>query len=106
MILNIIFYKQYKHIGLTASTSIAAMVNYLILLASLKKRYININIYKYVKFVITAIFASMIAYYISKVINVPRIGKFEVIVKIFIFGIVYLSLWAYPFYKKRINLFN
>lgn len=106
LILNIIFYKQYKHIGLTASTSIAAMVNYLILLASLKKRYININIYKYVKFVITAIFASMIAYYISKVINVPRIGKFEVIVKIFIFGIVYLSLWAYPFYKKRINLFN
>jgi len=106
LLLNFLLYKQYKHIGLTASTSIAALVNYIILLVSLKKRYIDINVIKYVKFVTTAILTSLAAFYTSALVNVSRAGVFEVIIKVMVFAIVYLLLWSYTYYKKRINMFN
>ncbi|MFZ2941111.1 MAG: murein biosynthesis integral membrane protein MurJ, partial [Leptotrichiaceae bacterium] len=78
----------------------------IILLVSLKKRYIDINVIKYVKFVTTAILTSLAAFYTSALVNVSRAGVFEVIIKVMVFAIVYLLLWSYTYYKKRINMFN
>ena len=106
LVLNILVYKKFRHIGLTASTSFAAMFDYTILLISLKTRYIDISILKYIKFIILAILSSTAAYYVSTLVNVPGMGSFGIIIKILVFGLVYLSLWSYPYYKKRINMFD
>ena len=104
--LDILLYKQYKHIGLTIATSFSAMVNYLILLISLNKQHIRLNNLKYFIFLIITSFNSLAAFYISNIIKVSSAGKFQVLISIVIFSIIYLVLCFIIFnilnlYKSR-----
>ena len=88
--LDFLLYKEYKHIGLTIATSFSAMINYIILLISLNKRHIKINIFRYIIFVISMIIISFSSYYASTKIIFNFLGKYAVLGNILLFGIIYL----------------
>lgn len=88
--LDFLLYKEYKHIGLTIATSFSAMINYIILLISLNKRHIKINIFRYIIFVISMIIISFSSYYVSTKIIFNFLGKYAVLGNILLFGIIYL----------------
>jgi putative peptidoglycan lipid II flippase len=106
IILDFLLYKHYKHMGLTFATSTAAMVNYLILLLSLNKNYIKIDFLKYIKFIVLTLIISGAAYFASTF--VPEIGDFRIsiIIKLIVFAVIYLLLWAPKIIKQKINMFG
>lgn len=106
IILDFLLYKHYKHMGLTFATSSAAMVNYLILLFSLNKNYIQLNFKKYIKFILITLIFSGTAYFISTFI--PEIIDFRItiIVKLIAFAFIYLLFWSRKIIKERINMFG
>lgn len=106
IVLDIILYKHYKHMGLTFATSTAAMVNYIILLYSLNKNYIKINFKKYIKFILITLIFSALAYLIST--YVPEIGNFrlDIVIKLIVFALLYLLFWSRSIIRKKINMFG
>ena len=97
--LDYLLYKRYAHIGLTLATSISAMLNYLILIVSIKIKYIDYSIVKYMIFILKSIVASAICLFISSYMS-------NIILKLFVFMVTYLLLWSYEFYSKKSKVFD
>lgn len=97
--LDYMLYLKYQHIGLTLATSFSAMVNFTILFISIKINYIDFKIKSFVINIFKYIISSAICLYIS-------IQFTHIIIKLIVFLVVYMLIWSYPIYKKRMELFN
>ena len=104
IILDYLLYKDYRHVGLTIATSFSAMINYIILLISLNRHHVRLNNLKYFIFMLVTIISSLVALYISNLIKVPSMGKFQVIMNISVFSVVYLTICILIF--NTINLYK
>lgn len=104
IILDYLLYIPYKYIGLTSATVFAAIINFSILLISLNKRHIKINIFKYLIFLSKIIFFSIISLFISQLYN--NSNKFSIFINILIFLIVYLLLVLFEIIIKKIKIKN
>ena len=98
IVLNAILIKPMGYRGLAFSTSIAAFVNFSLLLIVFRKKYLKIEIKNVLNFSFKTIVSSFIAIGIS--FYVPNI-----ILKFIVFGVVYLGIWSYPIYKKKMEVF-
>ena len=98
IVLDFLLYKKFTHQGLTFATSFAAMVNYLILFVSLKKRYIDIDVMKYLKFILFSLIDSIICIVIIENIHLSN-EKIELIVKLICFVIIYFAIYGIKYIK-------
>ena len=98
VILNMLFIKTLQYRGLALSTSIAAMVNFSLLLYTFRKKYINMNMRNvgifFGKVFISSFIAVLASFYIK-----------NIILKLVVFSIVYMGLWSYTLYKKKLEVF-
>lgn len=98
VILNMLFIKTLQYRGLALSTSIAAMVNFSLLLYTFRKKYINMNMRNvgifFGKVFISSFIAVLASFYIK-----------NIILKLVVFSIVYMGLWSYTLYKKKLEAF-
>lgn len=90
ILLDGLLYKEYKHMGITFATTIAGLVNFLILFASVRKRYAKINIVKYIINIVLATILSISSFYLTKLVKLSLLGKYEVIANVFVFVVIYL----------------
>lgn len=97
--LDYLLYKKYAHIGLTMATSISAMLNYFILITSIKIKYINYDIMKYIIFIVKTVIISLICLNISNYFS-------HIIIKIIIFSIIYFIMWSYSIITRRVKIFD
>lgn len=98
IVLNFVFIKPFGYKGLALSTSIAAGVNFLMLLFEYRRKYICFNLKKTLIFLLKSIVFSAIAFLASYKINLS-------LVKITVFGLVYLLFWARGLYKNKMEVF-
>lgn len=98
IVLNFVFIKPFGYKGLALSTSIAAGVNFLMLLFEYRRKYICFNLKKTLIFLLKSIVFSAIAFLASYKINLS-------LVKITAFGLVYLLFWARGLYKNKMEVF-
>lgn len=98
IVLNFVFIKPFGYKGLALSTSIAAGVNFLMLLFEYRRKYICFNLKKTLIFLLKSIVFSAIAFLASYKINLS-------LVKITVFGLVYLLFWARRLYKNKMEVF-
>jgi len=97
ILLDFLLYKQYRHVGLTFATSFAAMVNFLILFVSLQRRYVRINVLKYIAILVISLGGSLLSFTISKLVKVSFLGSLGIVVNLLIFLIIYLLIWIAVF---------
>ena len=97
ILLDFLLYKQYRHVGLTFATSFAAMVNFLILFVSLQRRYVRINVLKYIAILVISLGGSLLSFTISKLVKVSFLGSLSIVVNLLIFLIIYLLIWIAVF---------
>lgn len=97
ILLDFLLYKQYRHVGLTFATSFAAMINFLILFVSLQRRYVRINVLKYIAILVISLGGSLLSFTISKLVKVSFLGSLSIVVNLLIFLIVYLLIWVAVF---------
>ena len=97
ILLDFLLYKQYRHVGLTFATSFAAMVNFLILFVSLQRRYVRINVLKYIAILVISLGGSLLSFTISKLVKVSFLGSLSIVVNLLIFLIIYLLIWVAVF---------
>lgn len=98
IILNALLVGPLKYKGLALATSLAAMCNFYLLFFSFRKKYINLDLKPLFVFKIKVVLATAFSLLGSFYIN-------NVIFKLLIFSIIYLSLWAYPIYQKKLEVF-
>ncbi|WP_064580074.1 murein biosynthesis integral membrane protein MurJ [Streptobacillus moniliformis] len=99
--LDFLLYKKFTHRGLTFATTFSALVNYLILLISLKARYSNVSLLKYLKFIIISLLNSIICIFvIEKIINISN-KNLEIIIKLFMFIILYFAILSLKYIKDK-----
>ncbi|TDT71446.1 putative peptidoglycan lipid II flippase [Hypnocyclicus thermotrophus] len=99
IILNYLLIKQLKHIGLALSTSISAMINFLLLYFIFNKRYFKLNLFKIVRFILIVSLIATIAFIVSLYFN-------NIFIKLFSFVTIYLIIWSYPIKRKGKNVFK
>ena len=97
ILLDFLLYKQYRHVGLTFATSFAAMINFLILFVSLQRRYVRINVLKYIAILVISLGGSLLSFTISKLVKVSFLGSLSIVVNLLIFLIIYLLIWIAVF---------
>lgn len=97
ILLDFLLYKQYRHVGLTFATSFAAMVNFLILFVSLQRRYVRINVLKYIAILVISLGGSLLSFTISKLVKVSFLGSLSIVVNLLVFLIIYLLIWIAVF---------
>lgn len=98
VVLNMLFIRTLQYKGLALSTSIAAMVNFSLLLYTFRKKYIKIKLNSVVLFLGKVFASSLIAVGASFCIK-------NIIIKLAVFSAVYMALWAYTLYKKKLEVF-
>lgn len=98
IVLNILFIKPLQYKGLALSTSIAAIINFSLLLYTFRKKYICIELKSvfmfFMKVLITSLIGILTSFYIK-----------NIILKLVVFSVVYILLWSYSFYKKKMEVF-
>lgn len=97
ILLDFLLYKQYRHVGLTFATSFAAMINFLILFVSLQRRYVRINVLKYIAILVISLGGSLLSFTISKLVKVSFLGSLGIVVNLLVFLIIYLLIWIAVF---------
>lgn len=97
ILLDFLLYKQYRHVGLTFATSFAAMVNFLILFVSLQRRYVRINVLKYIAILVISLGGSLLSFTISKLVKVSFLGSLGIVINLLVFLIIYLLIWIAVF---------
>ena len=97
ILLDFLLYKQYRHVGLTFATSFAAMINFLILFVSLQRRYVRINVLKYIAILVISLGGSLLSITISKLVKVSFLGSLSIVVNLLVFLIIYLLIWIAVF---------
>lgn len=85
ILLDFLLYKQYRHVGLTFATSFAAMINFLILFVSLQRRYVRINVLKYIAILVISLGGSLLSFTISKLVKVSFLGSLSIVVNLLVF---------------------
>lgn len=98
IILNMLFIKTLQYKGLALSTSIAAMVNFSLLLHTFRKKYINMNLNHVGIFLLKVLGSSFAAVLASFYIK-------NIILKLVVFSAVYMAFWGYTLYKKKLEVF-
>lgn len=98
IVLNILFIKPLQYKGLALSTSIAAIINFSLLLYTFRKKYIVIKLKSVFIFFAKVLVSSLIAVGASFYIK-------NIILKLVVFSVVYILLWSYSFYKKKMEVF-
>lgn len=98
ILLNMILIKPMAYKGLALATSVAAIVNFGLLLFTFKKKYIDFKLRRTIIFAIKTIVSALIGIGASMFIG-------NIIIKLVVFSAVYLLIWAYPIYKKRLEVF-
>lgn len=93
MLINILEYR-----GLALSTSIAAGVNFFLLLSVFRKKYINFSLKKTWIFFFKTLLTTGIALLASFKIE-------QAILKLVVFSIVYMLFWARSLYKYKMEVF-
>lgn len=99
IILNFLLIKTMEHRGLALATSVAAAFNFILLYMKNNKTYISINTLALVKFLLISMLSSILAYFACIFFK----GDF---IKILVFSLSYISLWGYPLYKRRLDVFK
>ena len=74
------------------------MVNFSLLLYTFRKKYIKVNLNHTAVFFIKVIISSTIAVAASFYIK-------NIILKLIVFSAVYMALWGYTLYKKKLEAF-
>jgi integral membrane protein mviN len=101
ILLDYLLYKEYAHRGLTFATSFSAMVNFIILFTSLNKRYIKIDVLKYMKFILIALLDSLVCIFIiENMVNITN-PRLEIIVKLLLFIAIYFSIFSLKYLKDK-----
>ncbi|NYV27370.1 murein biosynthesis integral membrane protein MurJ [Streptobacillus felis] len=99
--LDFLLYKKYTHRGLTFATTFSAMINYIILLISLKTRYSDISLIKYMKFlIISLVYSILCIFIIEKFIHIDN-ANIEIITKLLTFIILYFSFLSIKYLKDK-----
>ena len=98
ILLNALLINSMEYRGLALSTSVAAMVNFSLLLYTFRKKYISLSLKPVCIFLIKVLISSMIAVAASFWLK-------NIIIKLAVFGAVYLALWGYTLYKKKLEVF-
>ena len=96
--LNALLINKFQHMGLAIATAIASGVNFGLLLYSFRKKYLKLDIKRVARFGIKVLIAVIISIGASYYVE-------NTILKITVFSLVYLGLWAIPLKKKGIELF-
>lgn len=98
IILNFVFIKPFGYKGLALSTAIAAGVNFILLMVEYRKKYIFFSLKKTGIFLLKSSVISGIALLVSYKIHMS-------LVKLIVFGIVYLLFWGRTLYKNKMEVF-
>ena len=98
IVLNMLFIKTLQYKGLALSTSIAAIVNFSLLLYTFRKKYIKVRLGSVGVFLMKVLASSFVAVGASFYIE-------NIIVKFVVFSAVYMALWGYSLYKKKLEVF-
>ena len=85
--------------GLALSTSISAMVNFLLLYFVFNKKYFKLDLFKIVRFFLIVTTISIIAFIISLYFS-------NILIKLLIFILIYLLIWSYPIKRKGKDVFK
>lgn len=96
--LNALLINRFQHMGLAIATAIASGVNFGLLLYSFRKKYLKLDIKRVARFGIKVVAAVILSIGASYYVG-------NTILKIIVFSLVYLGLWAIPLKKKGIDLF-
>lgn len=98
IVLNAALIGRYRHMGLALATAVASGVNFGLLMYFFRKKYIKLQLGRLMNFTLKV--AGSVAVAIG--------GSFfiqGVILKLVVFSLVYLGVWAVPLKKKGVNLF-
>ena len=93
ILLDWLLYKQYRHVGLTFATSFSAMVNFLILYISLTTRYVRLRNFKYIVILGITFAVSGISFYLSKLVKLNLLGRFNIAINLAVFAAIYFIIW-------------
>ena len=93
ILLDWLLYKQYRHVGLTFATSFSAMVNFLILYISLTTRYVRLRNFKYIVILGITFVISGISFYLSKLVKLNLLGRFNIAINLAVFAAIYFIIW-------------
>ncbi|MGL5057334.1 MAG: murein biosynthesis integral membrane protein MurJ [Fusobacteriaceae bacterium] len=96
--LNWLLIDKMQYRGLALATSVAAGVNFFALIFVFSRDYIQINYKKLGIFLAKTLMSSLVAIMISYKIE-------NIFLKLLVFTAVYGIFWAYPIYKKRMEVF-
>ncbi|MBZ4684000.1 MAG: putative peptidoglycan lipid flippase [Fusobacteriaceae bacterium] len=99
ILLNYLLVKKFRHMGLALSTSISAMVNFLLLYFVFNKKYFKLDLFKIVRFFLIVTTISIIAFIISLYFS-------NILIKLLIFILIYLLIWSYPIKRKGKDVFK
>ncbi|MGL6121262.1 MAG: polysaccharide biosynthesis C-terminal domain-containing protein, partial [Fusobacteriaceae bacterium] len=96
--LNWLLIDKMQYRGLALATSVAAGVNFFALIFVFSRDYIEIHYKKLGLFLAKTLISSLAAIMISYKIE-------NIFLKLLVFTAVYGIFWAYPIYKKRMEVF-
>lgn len=99
IVLNFLLVKTYKHKGLALATSIAAIINFVLLYIFFNIKHIKLSFQKNIRFFLLVIGSSVIGMVVSREVE-------NVCWEILIFIVVYIGLWSYPLVKKKRRVFE
>ncbi|WP_410207417.1 murein biosynthesis integral membrane protein MurJ [Fusobacterium sp.] len=98
IVLNFVFIKPFGYKGLALSTAIASGVNFILLLIEYRRKYIYFSLKKSTIFFIKSSLFGAIALLLSFKIHFS-------LLKLIVFGIVYLLFWGRTLYKNKMDVF-
>ena len=98
IVLNFVFIGPFGYKGLALSTAIAAGVNFMQLLFEYRRKYICFNLKNTFKFLIKSTVISFIAFLVSFKIDFS-------LLKLVVFGVIYLAFWGRDLYKNKMEVF-
>lgn len=98
IILNASLIRPLAYRGLALSTAIASLFNFMLLFIYFRKKYLKLRMYKITIMTIRIVLVSLIAYFISSFID-------AIVLKLIVFAIVYLAIFAIPLKRYRMDMF-
>lgn len=110
VVLNALLIKSMAHMGLALATALASTLNFVLLYIYNRKMYVRLNERSLVAFIIKVAvsggIALLSAYFIGNMIRLGSYTRIESIMKLGVFSVAYLLLWAYPIKKGGLDVFR
>ncbi len=98
IVLNYLLIEKFKHIGISFATSVASAVNFFLLYIYFNKKYVKLDTKKSIKFVSYVFISAVFALFASMQLE-------SNILKILVFGVVYLLFWILPIKRRGMDAF-